>query len=298
LHQQAKAHTINTLSQNRLFYLSSEVLMGKTAKNALPPSLNDEAGSPYQIQSIDRIVSLMDVLGENRLPLSLTDICTRMNAHKSTVHRALMVLERNGLIERTSKNRFRLGMKLYLLGTQAVEQLDLRRFVLPFVQKLSVTVKETTHVGVLQNTSVIYLDYLEPKRRVCNTVKAGSSNPVYCTALGKAILAFQPDHVVEQVLADIRFVPFTENTITSKEAFLSSLRRVRSRGYAIDDEELEVGVRCIAAPLIDESDFAIAAISASGPVSRVTVNRVPGIAAQVMRCCKAIRSSLLEHRRD
>jgi DNA-binding IclR family transcriptional regulator len=187
-------------------------------------------------------------------------------------------------------------MKLYMLGTQAVEQLDLRRFVFPFVQKLSVAVKETTHVGVLQGTSIIYLDNLEPNRRVCNTVKTGSSNPVYCTALGKAILAFQPDRVVERIISDIRFVPLTGNTITSKEALLSSLRMVRRRGYAIDNEELEAGVRCVAAPLLDESDFAIAAISASGPVSRVPVQRIPGIASQVQRCCTAIRSSLIKHR--
>jgi DNA-binding IclR family transcriptional regulator len=270
--------------------------MRKTAKGALPPSFDHEASGPYQLQSVDRIVSLMDVLGESKTPLSLTDICERMGVHKSTVHRALMVLERNSLIERTSKNRFRLGMKLYMLGTQAVEQLDLRRFVIPFVQKLSLAVKETTHVGVLKNTSVVYLDYLEPRRRVCTTVKAGSSNPVYCTGLGKAMLAFQPDHVIEQIVSDIRFVPLTEKTITSKEALLSSLRLVRSRGYAIDNEELEVGVRCVAAPILDENDHAIAAISASGPISRVTVTRVPGIAAQVQRCCNAIRSSLLEHR--
>jgi DNA-binding IclR family transcriptional regulator len=239
----------------------------------------------------------MDVLGDSNTPLSLTEICMRMGVHKSTVHRALMVLERNSLVERTSKNRFRLGMKMYRFGTQAVEQLDLRRFVFPFVHRLSDTVKETTHVGVLQDTSVIYLDYLEPsRRRVCNTVKAGSSNPVYCTAMGKAMLAFQPDHVIEQILSHVHFVSFTPNTIMNRDNLLASLKLVRSRGYAIDNEELEVGVRCVAAPLFDESDYAIAAISASGPVSRVTANRIPGIASQVQRCCQTIRASLLNRR--
>jgi DNA-binding IclR family transcriptional regulator len=270
--------------------------MVKSEQTHRTGNLNHANDSLYRLQSVDRIVALMDVLGDSKVPLSLTEICARMNVHKSTVHRALMVLERNALIERTSKGRFRLGMKLYKLGTQAVEQLDLRRFVFPFVQKLATTVKETTHVGVLENTSIIYLDYLEPTRRVCNTVKAGSSNPVYCTAMGKAMLAYQPDHVLEQILSDIRFVPFTGKTITTKDEFMASLRSVRSRGYAIDNEELEAGVRCVAAPLFDETNYAIAAISASGPISRVTVNRVPGIAAQVQRCCEAIRVSLLNQR--
>jgi DNA-binding IclR family transcriptional regulator len=257
---------------------------------------NQNESSPYRLQSVDRIVSLLDVLGQSATPLGLTEICSRMQVHKSTVHRALMVLERNSLVERTSKNRFRLGMKLYKLGTRAVEQLDLRRFVFPFVHKLADAVKETTHVGVLQDTSIIYLDYLIPGRRVCNTVKAGSSNPVYCTAMGKAILAFQPEPFIEQIVSRIHFSSYTPHTIMTKEALMTSLRTVHSRGYAIDDEELEVGIRCVAAPLFDDENNAIAALSASGPIARMTVNRVPGIALQVQSCCQAIRASLLNRR--
>lgn len=271
--------------------------MGKTEKEPRAQTVARGAQNAYRLQSVDRIVSLIDILGDSSTPLSLTEICTRMKVHKSTVHRSLMVLENNALIERTWKNRFRLGMKLYKLGNQAVEQLDLRRFVFPFVQELRASIKETVHVGVLQGTSIIYLDYLEPSnRRVCNTVKAGSSNPVYCTAMGKAMLAYQPDHIIEQILSEIRFVRFTDKTIGTKEALLASLRSVRKRRYAIDDEELETGVRCVSAPVFDERDYAIAAISASGPVSRITINRVPGIAAQVQRCCEAVRASLLNRR--
>ena len=139
-------------------------------------------------------MAVLDLLGESEGPLGLADVCERMDLHKSTAHRALMVLERCGLIERTPENRFRLGLKLYELGTRAVEQIDLRARVHPWFRRLSAQVGETVHLGVLQKTSVVYLDKVEPNnRRVWLASRIGTSNPVYCTAMGKAMLAFLPE---------------------------------------------------------------------------------------------------------
>ena len=144
---------------------------------------------PYQLHGLERAVSVLEILSESQEPLSLAEICRRMNLHKSTAHRSLMVLERSALIERTSENRFRLGLKLYELGNRAVEQIDLRARVYPFFRRLAMDVRETVHLGVLQKTSVVYLDKVEPNRKICMSSKTGSSNPVYCTSLGKAMLA-------------------------------------------------------------------------------------------------------------
>src|SRR5215469_11509410 len=150
---------------------------------AMPPA--GKHSDPYQLQSIDRVVALLDMLSESDVPLSLADICARMGLHKSTAHRSLIVLER------TSEGRFRLGLKLYELGNRAVEQIDLRDRVQPFFRRLAMEVGETVHLSVLQKTKVVYLDKVEPNRRVCMTSKSGTSNPVYCTSMGKAMLAFQ-----------------------------------------------------------------------------------------------------------
>ena len=249
--------------------------------------------SPYQLQSLDRAVAVLEMLGESDSPLSLAEICQRIQLHKSTAHRSLMVLERSMLIERTEDNRFRLGLKLYELGNRAVEQIDLRARIRPFFRRLSAQIGETVHLGVLQKTSVVYLDKAEPNRRICLTSKTGSSNPVYCTSMGKAMLAFLPPEAADEIIRRIRFVRFTNKTLCSRDELLRSLERTRRRGYAIDDEEVEEGVRCIGAPIFDENHMPIAAISISGPSSRIRAQNVPIIAErQLLRCCREISASL------
>lgn len=248
---------------------------------------------PYQLQSLDRAVSVLELLGESDSPLGLADVCERMGLHKSTAHRALMVLERCGLIERTPENRFRLGLKLYELGSRAVEQIDLRARVHPWFRRLSAQVGETVHLGVLQKTSVVYLDKIEPvNRRVWLASRIGTSNPAYCTAMGKAMLAFLPEEAASALIGRIRFIRLTPRTLITSEALLRSLDRVRRRGYAIDDEEVESGVRCVGAPILSESGYPMAAVSVSGPTSRITQQSVPGIAEHLLRCCREISASL------
>ena len=253
------------------------------------------AGGPYQLHSLDRAVAVLEMLGESDTPLSLAEVCQRMGLHKSTAHRSLMVLERSALIERTPENRYRLGLKLYELGNRAVEQIDMRTRVHPFFRRLASQVGETVHLGVLQKASVVYLDKIEPNRRVCISSKTGTSNPVYCTSMGKAMLAFQPPQAIEQIVSTIHFVRYTPKTLGSKEALLKALERVRRRGYAIDDQEIEVGVRCIGAPIFDEKHRAIAAVSVSGPTSRITAQSMPEIAERLLLCCREISASLGLH---
>ncbi|HEV2272709.1 MAG TPA: IclR family transcriptional regulator [Acidobacteriaceae bacterium] len=259
------------------------------------PETGVRAGGPYQLHSLDRAVGVLEILSESDTPLSLAEVCQRMNLHKSTAHRSLMVLERSALIERTPENRYRLGLKLYDLGNRAVEQVDLRTRVHPFFRRLAAQVGETVHLSVLQKTSIVYLDKVEPNRRVCISSRTGTSNPVYCTSMGKAMLAFQPPDVIEQIVSKIRFVRYTHKTLDSKEALLRALERVRRRGYAIDDQEIEIGVRCIGAPIFNERNYAIAAVSVSGPASRITAPTMPEIAGHLLRCCRDISLSLGLH---
>jgi DNA-binding IclR family transcriptional regulator len=267
-------------------------IVASTSSARTPPKVVAKNDGPYQLHSLERAVSVLEVLGQSQGPLSLAEICQRMGLHKSTAHRSLMVLERSALIERTEENRFRLGLRLYELGNRAVEQIDLRARVQPFLRRLAGQVGETVHLSVLQKTSIVYLDKVEPNRRVCMSTKTGTSNPVYCTSMGKAMLAFQPKETVEQIAAKIRFVTYTPKTIGSREALLVALEKIRRRGYAIDDEEIELGVRCVGAPIFNENRRAIAAMSVSGPISRITVQSVPGIAEKLLRCCGDISASL------
>jgi len=262
-------------------------------ESGTPPSdASSRTDGVYQLQSLDRAISVLDLLGTSDRPLSLADVCQQMGLHKSTAHRALMVLERNALIERTPDNRFRLGLKLYELGSRAVEQIDLRAHVHPFFERLAKSLGETVHLSVLRKTQIVYLDKVGPAYSVCSHSKTGNTNPVYCTSMGKAMLAFQPLESVERVISKIKFVRYTRKTICSREELLKALEKVRRRGYAIDDEEIELGTRCVGAPIFNQNGRAIAALSVSGPVSHITVESVAGIAEQLLLTCRDISTSL------
>ncbi|HUB20304.1 MAG TPA: IclR family transcriptional regulator [Acidobacteriaceae bacterium] len=250
---------------------------------------------PYRLQCLDRALAVLEYIGESNVPLSLAEICRSMNLHKSTAHRALMVLERGMLLERTPDDRFRLGLKLYTLGNRAVEQMDLRAKIQPSLRVLSRRLGETVHLGVLQRTSVVYLDKAGPTNRVCMGSKTGSSNPAYCTAMGKAMLAWLPQTEVHDIVDQISFVRLTAKTICSREELMRALERVRRRGYSIDDEEVETGVRCIGVPVFDEKHNPIAALSVSCVSSRIQPHQVPAIAEHLRRTCSEISASLRLH---
>ncbi len=260
--------------------------------STLAPKSTTQDEKSYNVHSLDRAVSILEVLGESERPLSLAELCQQMDLHKSTVHRSLMVLERRELIQRTQGNRFHLGLKLYELGSRAVEQIDLRTRIQPYFRYLATQVGETVHLSILQKTSVLYLDKVEPNYGVCRSSKLGTSNPVYCTSMGKAMLAFQPKEVIERIVSRIHFVRYTNKTLYTREMLLSALERVRRRGYAIDNEEIELGVRCVGVPIFDESRQAIAAVSVSGPTSRITLENVPMIVKNLQRCCRDISAML------
>lgn len=254
---------------------------------------NGHQADPYQLQGLDRVVAILDLLGSSDSSLSLAEICQRMDLHKSTAHRALMALERTGMIERAPANRYRLGLKLYDMGNRAVEQIDLRSRVHPYLRKMALRVGEIVHLGVLHKTRVVYIDKIEPiNRRVCISSRTGTSNPVYSTSLGKAILAYLPAEEAMKTISRIQFNTFTSKTLTSPEELLEALERVRRRGYAVDDEEMEIGTRCVGAPVLDATGRPIAAVSVSGSASRLAAHCVPAIAQHVIQCAREISTAL------
>ncbi|HKR27012.1 MAG TPA: IclR family transcriptional regulator [Acidobacteriaceae bacterium] len=247
----------------------------------------------YRLQSVDRALAILELLGESDHPLSLGEISERMRAPRSTVHRALIVLERGMLLERTPDQAFQLGMRLYNLGLRAVEQMDLRVRIRPFFERLSNSLGETVHLGMLRQTSVVYLDKVGPAgKRVCRNSRTGSSNPAHCTAMGKAMLAWLPTPQLNEVIDQIKFVPLTENSICSREELIQSLDRIRRRGYSIDNEEAEAGARCIGAPIFNANNEVVAALSVSCMAARIQPHQVPVLAERLVKCCAEISASL------
>ncbi len=242
---------------------------------------------------LDRALAILDILSAEGPDLSLGEISDKLELHKSTAHRLTMVLERHKLIERNSgSGRYRLGLKLFELGTRAISHLDLRERARPVLDRLVLETSETVHLGILEDTEVLYLDKVEPARSVRMSSSVGRRNPAYCTAMGKATLAHLPDAQVEEIVRKHGLKAMTANTITSFLDLKTELKAVRERGYAVDDEEIEEGVRCVGCVVRNFSGAPVGAISVSGPAFRVTKEKVKSLARAVMASASILSAEL------
>jgi DNA-binding IclR family transcriptional regulator len=242
----------------------------------------------YKVQALDRAFAVLDLLGESDTPLGLAQVAAALQLHKSTAHRFLMVMERHHMVERTVGGKFRLGLRLFDFGNRAIEQYDLRERAQPHLRRLVAETEETAHLCILEQARVIYIDKIEPARSVRMITRIGASNPVHCTSVGKAILAFLPEERAADVIRRTRFERFTTRTIATAEALRAEIEKTRRRGYAVDDEELEEGLRCIAVPVLDAQRLPVAAVSISGPSFRVTAQKLPSIANHLLQCVRGI----------
>jgi DNA-binding IclR family transcriptional regulator len=251
-----------------------------------------QSGAVYKLQALDRAFGVLDLLASSPAPLGLAEIAGALDLHKSTAHRFLMVLERHRVVERTRTGKFRLGLRLCDFGSRAIEQYDLRDCAQIHLKTLVAQVEETAHLCILEKTHMVYIDKQEPERSVRMISRVGSSSPVLCTAVGKAVLATMPRSRVEELLQSLPRERFTPRTITNREALLKELERTSRRGYAVDDEEREEGVRCVGMAILDGRGEAIAAVSISGPSFRVTMQKIPVIAGKLMTCVQGIQEDL------
>ncbi len=265
-------------------YEGVSLIANKSAKRA--PT------AAYKLQAIDRAVVLMDLLGRSDVPLNLTDISTRLKLHKSTTQRFLRVLQAHHLVSCRTDGRYHLGLRLHDLGGRALEQFDIRDRALPYFRALVEDVKETGHLCVMRRNAIVYLDKISSARSVCQTSRIGLSNPIHCTSVGKAMLAFCSPDERDAILATLTFERRTAKTHLSHVSLLKDLHMTHRRGYAVDDEEIEDGVRCVGAPILNSEGRPIAAISLSGPSFRMTRAKLPSIARKIIACCAEISHSL------
>lgn len=249
--------------------------------------------SPYQIQVLDRALALLEVLSHQGPDLTLAQLSELLKLHKSTTHRLIMVMERHRLIEKNSNTgKYRLGLKLFELGTKAIAQLDLRERARPFLERAVLETGETVHLCVYDDGEVVYLDKVEPTRSVRLASSVGRRNPAYCTAVGKAIMAFLPEPQVESAVAKHGFRQLTRNTLSNMLELKAELVRIRKLGYAVDNEENEEGVCCVGAAIWGFGPHPIAAISVSGPTFRVTPEKIKIAAQSVVAIAQALSRQL------
>jgi DNA-binding IclR family transcriptional regulator len=249
--------------------------------------------SPYKVQVLDRALAALAELSNSASDCSLAELCPALGLHKSTAHRLMMVLEQHRLVVKNQETgRYRLGLRLYELGSRAIDGLDVRGRARPYLDRLQDRFGETVFFCILDEGQVFYVDKVESQRSVRTACTVGSRAPAYCTAVGKAMLSELPDTEVAAIVRKSGLKAVTANTITTLARLKNELKAVRTRGYAIDDEEKEDGLRCVGAVVHTHSRKLSAAMSISGPAFRMTKERIPEIGQALMQAAGTLSVEL------
>jgi DNA-binding IclR family transcriptional regulator len=226
------------------------------------------------VQTIERASSILDILGQSPQGISIRELSTKIKLPKGTTHRLLSSLSYFGYVRQDSKTRnYSLGFKLVELGNLLLSQLDLRKEAEPFLKDLAERTKETVHMVILDRNEVVYIDKVETDQHTSGlrmASRVGLRNPAHSCAVGKVLLAHFPEEELKNFIKEKGLAKRTENTIVDPAQLKEHLKSVRAQGYAIDDEENEKGIRCVAAPIRNEVGRAVAAVSISGPAFQVT----------------------------
>jgi IclR family acetate operon transcriptional repressor len=232
------------------------------------------AGGRPKVQSVDRTLDVLEALASRRGATGISELSQLVGLHVSTVHRLLATLVDRGYVRQDPESsRYHLGSRVFTLASAADTHLDLRLVARPYLERLMRNSGETANLVTASDDEVVYLDQVASMHLVKMFTSPGMRAPLYCTGSGKAMLAFRPADDVERVLA-AHLAPRTPKTLATRAALEAELARIRERGVAIDDEEMEEGVRCIAVAIFDRRGEVTGAISISGPTTRLTLERV------------------------
>lgn len=245
------------------------------------------------VKSVSRALDIIALVGMKKGGLGVTEIANQIDINKSSVHRTLSTLVQYGYIEQdTETGKYKLGLKFLDISSKLLESIDLRTEAKPFLQELENKTNEVIHLVVYDQGEVVYIEKLEGNETLRTHSKVGKRAPMHCTSVGKAILSYLPESDVIAILKRKGMPYHTDHTITSTEEFLRELKQIRQRGYALDLEENEYGITCIAAPVFDHLGNVVAAVSISGPTTRMTTERLNQLGPIMIQTSQQISARL------
>ncbi len=241
---------------------------------------------------VGKVLRILEALDASPTGLQLREIAQQTNVNKSTAYRFVAHLETEGYLFRDDAGAYVVGPKLARLGAGIAYHATLRKISRPVVVALSSETKETVNLGVLDGYDVLYLEVIESPHSFRMASQPGMHRPLNCTALGKALLAFLSTEQREEILPMLTFERATPRTIPNLGRLRKELTRVVQQGYAMDDQETDLGARCVAAPILDESGKVAAAISVSGPITRISRDRIQAYALATKKAARTISAQL------
>lgn len=275
------------LSTAELYFHLFEII-SNTEQDCLMTAATHE----YNIASLQRGLRMLQLLAQSDRGLPASQIAKLSALPVSTVHRFLVNLKSGGFLTRDNTGNYHLGLACVSLGQAAREQMDIRAISLPHLQLLNHRTRETVHLTVRHGLSAVYIEKLDSPQPLRIHSRIGASVPLYCSAVGKVLLAYMDDADRENSLRQMELRRFTENTVGSLQELQSELSRVRKNGYGFDLEEHEPYVRCIAAPIWDHNSNVHASLSVTGPAVRMSSARLREIAPFVCRAGLEISKAL------
>lgn len=221
------------------------------------------------VQSLVRaldIIELLDREGE----LGISEISSILGLEKTTVHRLISTLKFKGYVAQNKSNqKYSNSFKLFEMGNNVVEGLGLRRQAQPFMEELAEKSHEAVNLAILDGKRMVYIDKIESSETIKVDLRIGKRLPVYCTGLGKVMLAFMPEERVHEMFKGETFVKYTINTTDNIQGLMIELRRIKAQGYSIDNEEYVPGLVCVAAPVMSFRGEVVAALSVAAPKYRL-----------------------------
>jgi DNA-binding IclR family transcriptional regulator len=246
-----------------------------------------------EIQSLARGLKILDILGQAQAGASITELAEALGVDKASASRLVATLVNYGYAEKDPQTRrFHLGPQVVPLSRSVLARLSMREAAKPFLRELMQRTGECAHLAVPAQGKVLYIDQVESPATLRVNAQVGTMNPMHCTALGKVLLAFG-DMELPATLES-----FTPHTLTDPDRLRKNLEQVCAQGYAVDDEEFDLGVRCIAVPVFDFRGRPSGSIGISGPTTRVTPERLPEMAAVVIEIGKALSERMSFTRAD
>jgi IclR family KDG regulon transcriptional repressor len=246
----------------------------------------------FQLNTIIKTFRLIEILVTDRA-MSLADLCRFSNMPKTTVHRILLTLQSLGYVHQDKSSlKYMASIKFFELGSMIQQRLNIYEIAHPLMVDLCEQTNETVNLGFLDGIDIVCIDKVESQQQLKLDQPIGSRNKSYCTAFGKAILAYLPEDERRNLYEKYPLVSLTSKTLTSKSALEDELSIVRDRGYAVDDEEGVIGVRCVGAPIFSQNNHVIAGISIAGPSVRINIKDISHLGRLVADCAIKISEGL------
>jgi IclR family transcriptional regulator, KDG regulon repressor len=235
------------------------------------------------VQTLDRALDIIELLSLEQNAIGVTEISQKLKLHKSTVHRLLAALSERGYVEKEDRHsKYSLGLKFVEIGSHRLNHLELKVEAAPALRSLAYSINQPAHLGILNGHEVVYIEKIEPVANLRMYSQIGKRVPVYCTALGKSLLCDTKEEDLKKLLNGTEFKSFTPKTHSTINQFIADMKSVCQKGWGLDDEEHEVGIRCIGSPVRDFTGKIIAAVSVSGDCRIISPERDNEIAVQVM----------------